>query len=203
MLLMGVDTFRESISAPVNADAAKLMTIALKQATSSLSSFLHTKFDRVTNKTEYFHCTSADIYHEMNPLPVILERGFLASEPSVIKFAGSFANLSTVEAYVGDKVVNTERGTLHILRPVYPDQFISITYTAGFQTTPSEFGDVYTGVPEWLEDIVVRMALELYQSLRTWSADKPLPMPTFSKTTMAILEPHTRGMSGYLRGMNA
>lgn len=205
MLLMGVDDFREAVSAPVNEDANKLITLALQQTASSLSALLPTPLDKVTGYTEYFRCACDDIYHQMKPLPVLLERGFVsqAVNPVVIKFADTFEGLADAEADTSAKIVNEERGVINVMRTMYPQKYMSVQYDAGFATTISEFGPIYVGVPAWLEALALRMGLEIYQSLRSWSSDKPLPMPTFSRTTMVMLEPKSRRMSGYLRGLNA
>lgn len=168
MFLAAADTIRDVLGFDDMPDINAAVTNSLNSATTQLESLFTTSFARAVHEDIFFVPRAADeraVWTQFR-----LSNGFLAEDP-IIEVGAALDVLTPIT--LGK--VHLERGLVTDLATRFVDQYVKITYTAGFElqeTEPAVPGDPapppvsydLTQVPEWLQEAAKLKAFHLIGS---------------------------------------
>jgi hypothetical protein len=113
---------------------------------------LGTELDRAAVTDQFFIPPGGSLHMgSMYRTRLALSRGFVDG-PVTILFGAYMTGITTSLGGDASVVVNNEMGEVVITGPDLQQQYVSVSYTAGFNVDPED-SEVYVGIPEWLTDI--------------------------------------------------
>lgn len=167
---------RLGVPADVTIDTALLS--ALESATLYLESILKTGFE-AGSYVDDFKIPRPGTGVDLNEPVFRLANGFVDQSGTVVAVKLAYSRADMASAPVADADfyrVNEEKGLVRLSSGFFAEYVIPsvgtyeslemlyrVEYDAGFQTTTvANEGDYYTGVPGWLKEAALVMAMELY-----------------------------------------
>lgn len=163
-MLSSVDNVRQRLGFDDITSINTALQSALEGATTEIAQFLRTKFDRVTQTDIFcprFTMQRGSIYQ----VNLALKAGFVSDVS--IGTSPTFDGVSDSPTAVSSgAVIDGEKGSVVLgYRSDLTNQFVSITYTAGFEVDGSK---VYQNVPDWLRIAAENYAISILD--RNWPA---------------------------------
>ena len=163
MKMLSVSDLQARVSLPSLAPILTAVGIALETATTQLQALLGTGSWAYGQYTDTF-LVDYDILRQVSgPLVIRLNHGLVdAAIPLVVTYASTLSGLvlgSLVEASLVR--VDADDGLAYIERDLNKC-YVSVVYSAGLKSKVAPDTDVYAGVPSWLVDLAVQVALESY-----------------------------------------
>jgi len=157
------------------------VSASLDAATQHLISRVRTEFDR-QEKVDTYWLDPVQAPWTGDFVQLYLSQGFVFVDPSAVpdpirsdvRVAISLEALATTDILSPNPIIIenrkglvllTESSTYDLSIPTWriADKFfMSVSYTAGFLTKPTEFGPVFLGVPAWLEEASLLIASSLF-----------------------------------------
>lgn len=186
MKLVSVLETRAALGFQSTNDVNHKLNIALDTTTTLLSELLETNFDQGARIDKFF------ISKEQHPfigsfVSLKLSNGFVNVTPAVeVRTASFLSSLPAGELVnMAEVEINYEKGLVLItyegsyLPSIYRsrfegDLFTQVAYTSGFATQGTEYGPVFTNIPEWLKRVAIYTALNVYNTLVNTDLKDPL-----------------------------
>ncbi|MGW8177529.1 MAG: hypothetical protein ACWGQW_01870 [bacterium] len=174
---------------------------AITGATLRLSAILLTSFDQATLTDRYYVDPQEKPYSDQYP-KLFLKQGFVDTSAAYsLKMAEVYSNLASSDDVNTDYLIrDDERGLLMVTGSDYYGNFnfpftaesfyAQVAYTAGFTTkTDESFGRVYDGIPDWLKEAAISLAVYLYHLSDDCDEDQGA---CGNADILSLVEPHIR-----------
>lgn len=139
-----------------------VLTSAVEAGTQNLIAILETELDRATVVDQFYILPTGSI-----PLGrdwrtrLALSRGFV--DGSVVVQYGSMLTEINMPVSGTSVLVDNQKGAVTITGPDLRNQYITVSYTAGFAEDPDNPGSLL-GVPKWLDEVFVMAAMAALDS---------------------------------------
>jgi hypothetical protein len=161
-------------------DVNETIAQASRMVTQRLANQLRTEFDEVTGKVDLIAFGIEHLIPPDDRIELGLSRGFVYEAPDPDTDPDVLV-AETIDPVTGelvvveldDFVIDYEKGRLVWIEPgIFPGR-IQITYKAGFaQEEDPPYTDVYTGIPNWLEEAALTWSLTTYDWLVSEKREK-------------------------------
>jgi hypothetical protein len=194
MLLASVSEIREALGFEDMPDITDAITQALHTATEVLSSRLGTAFDKVTASDHYFVEKPSRQIGPLNSTEFRLGRGFVTI--TSMQRGKTFSALGTSDAveYLNAVLPKPVLGVVLDPQTVYDQDFVRITYSAGFDESQNDPGTFdLSQVPGWLQELAKLQAMVLV------AGSAPIKQAGLELDTKTLSMRFEAGVSGRIR----
>lgn len=169
MLLTSVESVRQRKGEQNIDEVIKALANAVNGATIHLNTVLRTDFAYQTHTETYRVDTTHSSYQD-NFVRLYTKQGFIDTSATLeVRVADTLQSVASATPVPSEYVkVVPEKGIIMLedegeVPALEDNPFVELTYSAGFQTTTTQNGDLANNVPDWLKEAAVLVASNLYE----------------------------------------
>lgn len=170
MLLASVTEVRDDLGFDDMTDITYAITEALHSAEATLGTLLNTSFERAEHVDLFWVAEPGFSQHPHHETQLRLRHGFLSGDPVVKRAVSPSAFGETNVTLMQGLLVDRDKGTLKDVGTAFSNDYLQVTYTAGFEKQEGANADSYKldQVPSWLQKaakLLTKIALAKHPSM--------------------------------------